>query len=163
KAELSNAIVSAADTVSIVDRILTSPGFSSAVGAKDASSLFGLIKDPIAGTAAADTAALIDTLDAKNFLIAIQQMKGMGALSNAEGEKLSRAVQSLNRNQSEEQLRRNLEEIKTITSAAVESVKIRTGEGNRQANDGSPSVGDVQQGYRFKGGNPADPNSWERI
>lgn len=28
---------------------------------------------------------------------------------------------------------------------------------------GMPSVGSVQQGYRFKGGNPADQNSWERV
>lgn len=28
---------------------------------------------------------------------------------------------------------------------------------------GAPKVGDVQQGYRFKGGNPADRNSWERV
>jgi hypothetical protein len=27
---------------------------------------------------------------------------------------------------------------------------------------GGPSVGAVEDGYRFKGGNPADPNSWER-
>jgi len=25
-----------------------------------------------------------------------------------------------------------------------------------------PTVGEVRQGYRFRGGNPADPNSWER-
>lgn len=142
KAELTNAVGSASDTVAIVDRILTSPGFSSAVGAKDASSLFGLIKNPIAGTQAADTAALIDTLDAKNFLIAIQQMKGMGALSNAEGEKLSRAVQSLSRDQTEGQLRRNLEEIKTITSRAVQSVKTRTGADKKTVVDAIP----LQQG-----------------
>jgi hypothetical protein len=28
---------------------------------------------------------------------------------------------------------------------------------------GKPEVGTVQQGYRFKGGNPADKNNWERI
>jgi hypothetical protein len=28
---------------------------------------------------------------------------------------------------------------------------------------GAPAVGTVQKGYRFKGGNPADQNSWEKV
>lgn len=28
---------------------------------------------------------------------------------------------------------------------------------------GGPSVGVVEDGYRFKGGNPSDPNSWEQV
>lgn len=32
-----------------------------------------------------------------------------------------------------------------------------------QAPQGAPAPGSVQGGYRFKGGNPADPNSWEPV
>ena len=36
--------------------------------------------------------------------------------------------------------------------------RLKTGGGGKAA----PSVGAVQDGYRFKGGNPADPNNWEK-
>lgn len=31
------------------------------------------------------------------------------------------------------------------------------------AASGAPTVGHVEDGHRFKGGNPADPNSWEKV
>ena len=36
--------------------------------------------------------------------------------------------------------------------------RLKTGGGGKAA----PSVGAIQDGYRFKGGNPADPNNWEK-
>lgn len=48
---------------------------------------------------------------------------------------------------------------------ALEQAQRRIGAGATQpaaAPQGGPSVGAVEDGYRFKGGNPADPNSWER-
>lgn len=32
-----------------------------------------------------------------------------------------------------------------------------------QASSGAPQPGQVEDGYRFKGGNPADPNAWEKL
>lgn len=29
--------------------------------------------------------------------------------------------------------------------------------------DGAPKPGDIQDGYRFKGGDPADPSNWEKV
>ena len=33
----------------------------------------------------------------------------------------------------------------------------------QQAPQAMPKSGEIQQGYRFKGGNPSDPSSWERV
>lgn len=35
--------------------------------------------------------------------------------------------------------------------------------GKPAAQSGGPSVGEVRKGYRFKGGNPSDPKSWEKV
>jgi hypothetical protein len=33
----------------------------------------------------------------------------------------------------------------------------------RTQSQSGPKVGDIEDGHRFKGGNPADPNSWEKV
>ena len=121
--DAQSSLAQAQDTVNLINRITSSEGFSSAVGAQGASSLFGLLDQPIGGTDAADTAALLETLESKNFLNAIQQMRGLGALSDAEGKKVSSAIQNLSRNQSEKQLRNNLNQVVEITNRAIEKSK----------------------------------------
>ena len=39
----------------------------------------------------------------------------------------------------------------------------REGDGGGAGGSNAPKIGDVQQGYRFKGGNPADQSNWEKV
>ena len=80
--------------------ILLSPALKSITG------LRGAIPN-IPGSAAADVQARLDTFKSQAFLSAVAAMKGMGALSDAEGKKLDAAVGSLQNSQSEEAFRRN--------------------------------------------------------
>ncbi|EMJ9261190.1 phage DNA ejection protein [Klebsiella pneumoniae] len=80
--------------------ILVSPALKSITGIR------GAIPN-VPGSAAADTQARLDTFKSQAFLSAVTAMKGMGALSDAEGKKLDAAVGSLQNSQSEEAFRRN--------------------------------------------------------
>lgn len=61
----------------------------------------------VPGSDAANTQARLDTFKSQAYLSAVQVMKGMGALSDAEGKKLDAAVGSLQNSQSEESFRKN--------------------------------------------------------
>lgn len=108
------------DTLNLINEIEQSEGFESYVGAKGATSLFGLKPTPLAGTEAASVAAKIDTLQSKNFMNAIQSMKGLGALSDAEGAKVASAISSLNPDMTEKAFKQSLNTIKNITKRGME-------------------------------------------
>ncbi|CAM3700736.1 phage DNA ejection protein [Xenorhabdus thuongxuanensis] len=101
-------------SIDAADRIMNSPGFTG---------YFGTNINPfssrwIPGTDAADTQAQVETLGSQIFLSMVSQMKGMGALSNAEGAKLQAAIGSLSSSMSEKEAKRSLSEIKnTLTQA----------------------------------------------
>tara|TARA_R110002033_G_scaffold162485_2_gene199198 strand:+ start:4223 stop:5407 length:1185 start_codon:yes stop_codon:yes gene_type:complete len=127
RSETAQSVVdSGVSTLDIVNQIETHPGFSSAIGAKGASSLFGAFDEPISGTDAAGVAALIETLEAQNFLTAIGQFKsagGAGALSDNEGKKLGAALTNLKRSQSENDFRKSLSVIKGLVKKQVSRAK----------------------------------------
>lgn len=74
-----------------------------------------------------DAVALIETLGSQAFLAQIPNIKGMGALSNAEGEKLQSALQNLSRTQSEGQFRANLEEATRLLTKGRKALSASTG------------------------------------
>jgi hypothetical protein len=62
----------------------------------------------------ADFEALVETLGSQSFLAQIPNIKGMGALSNAEGEKLQAALQNFSLKQSPERLLENVREAQRL-------------------------------------------------
>lgn len=120
QASASDAYQAGQDTIDLIDRIEEHPGFSSYVGAKGVSSGFGLLDEPVSGTEAASVAGMIETLQSKNFMNSIQQMKGMGALSDAEGKKVASAIESLNPSMKEEDFKKSLKVIKDITKRGMD-------------------------------------------
>lgn len=94
------------------NRLLEHPGLQSAVGVKGLTG--GLLGGwVVPGTDAADFGAELDAMKAQVFLPMVQSMKGMGALSNAEGEKLTASIGALNPKMSEAAFKASLNRIIT--------------------------------------------------
>ncbi len=93
-------------------RLKEHPGFNAAIGMPSINPLDGnLAGFVVPGSRAADFRAELDALKAQVFLPMVQSMKGMGALSNAEGQKLSDAIGALDPRMSEEGFSASLERI----------------------------------------------------
>jgi len=91
--------------ISSGERLLKHPGFAARVGSGFDPASYGSMNPftgkPFAGTDAANFEAELSAMKAQVFLPMVQSMKGMGALSNAEGEKLTAAIGALDTNMSE--------------------------------------------------------------
>jgi hypothetical protein len=53
-------------------------------------------------------------------------------------------------------------ELATTPRSQIRTPSIKPAGGTPQAAPSGPAVGAVIKGYKFKGGNPADPKSWEK-
>lgn len=87
-----------------IAELKAAPGLGKAVGL---SSMFPTLP----GSDAANFEATLDTFKAQTFLPMVQSMKGMGALSDAEGKKLTDAVGALSTKMSETEFNRSLNRI----------------------------------------------------
>lgn len=109
------------------ERLLKHPGFAARVGSGFDPASFGsmnpLTGKPFAGTDAADFEAELAAMKAQVFLPMVQSMKGLGALSNAEGEKLTAAIGALDTNMSEKafasSMRRIIGDLNTYKARTV--------------------------------------------
>ncbi len=98
--------------IGTAQRLRNHAGLNASVGLPSINPLDGNLAGFIVpGSRAADFNAELEALKAQVFLPMVQSMKGMGALSNAEGEKLTAAIGALNTSQSEEAFRASLDRI----------------------------------------------------
>ncbi|MEY6762891.1 phage DNA ejection protein [Kluyvera ascorbata] len=124
KADAYNAgIDTLSRTIDTATKVLNSPGFTGYFG----TNLNPLSSRYIPGTDAADTEALVDTLKSQGFMSGIQQMKGMGALSNAEGQKVMDAIGNLSASQSEKSARAAINTIISTTQRAQQRMQQKYG------------------------------------
>ncbi|MFP9529096.1 phage DNA ejection protein [Pectobacterium brasiliense] len=110
-------------TIDTANKVLNSPGFTGYFGVN----LMPGTNRWIPGTDAADTSALVDTLKSQGFLSGIQQMRGMGALSNAEGQKVMDAIGNLSASQSEKSARASIKSIIDTTQMAQKRLQQKYG------------------------------------
>jgi len=116
------SLANAEDAVKLIDTLKEHPGFEAAVGSGFSKTVLRQ-DDPIRGTERAGAVAIIDQLKGQAFLNAIQQLRGLGALSDAEGAKLQQAAARLDPNQGEKDFNAALEEYKTMIQAGIDRAK----------------------------------------
>jgi hypothetical protein len=98
-------------TLDTIERVRNHPGLESATGVFSFAPTFP-------GSDAANFEAQIETLQSQQFLSAVSQMKGMGALSENEGKKLASSIGALNLNMSDEAMKAELDRIFEVTTKA---------------------------------------------
>jgi hypothetical protein len=106
-------VVSSFDSaIDTLDTIAKHPGKKAAVG------FGGAQLSMIPGTDAAGFAAQLETFKAQTFLPQVQALKGMGALSDAEGKKLTAAVGALSQSMKQSEFDSQVTKIKGDLEAA---------------------------------------------
>lgn len=106
RAEVEGQVASIDNALSTVDQLKKHPGLKGATG------LRGALPN-VPGTEAANANALIEQLRSQSFLAEVEKMKGLGALTEAEGKKLTDAVGSLDPKQDYETFKKRLDQIES--------------------------------------------------
>lgn len=90
--------------IDLMTELKNSPGFTNLFGAN-------WYPKGMRGTPGADAAALFKQIESLGFMEAIKDMKGMGALSDAEGQKASAAFLGISPDMSEEAAKNKIDEV----------------------------------------------------
>lgn len=135
--------MAAADqALDIIRQIETSPYLDRGTG-------FSAYGNLVPGTGGYDFQNLVDQAKSGAFLTAIDQLRGMGALSNMEGQAATAAVTRINTATSKEAFLKALDDYRKIVEGARMRAAARTGGGQSQmpAPQTQPSPAPQQGGY----------------
>lgn len=167
---LQNSNASFDRLASTANEILNHPGLAGITGVR------GKVPD-LPGSDAANARALLNTLKSQVGFGVLQEMRNnsktggaLGSVSDAEGKRLENNLAALDTSQGIDQFKKELQAIVEYANGAKDrlreayNMKHKTGEPvpMKPATQG-PTVGTVEGGYRFKGGDPAKAESWEKV
>jgi hypothetical protein len=157
KREKQASIESAQNALQLVDQAIQHPGRTTATGLSS-------VLDPrnyVPGTAAKDFQAVKDQISGGAFLQAFESLKGGGAITEIEGKKAEQAIARMQTSQSDAAFESALKDYRSVIEGGLRRLN-----GGAQVQQPStartPMLGQVMDGYKFKGGNPADPKNWEK-
>lgn len=140
KTEAERRIAAPADiqtgqnTISLIDKIKSHPGLKMGTG-------LGSYANAIPGTPGYDFQNLVDQAKSGAFLSAIQQMRGMGSLSNAEGDAATRAVNRINTATSTDAFLDALSDYQTIVQQGIERAQRSVGSNGGGSGGNKTSTG----------------------
>lgn len=137
-----NQMESADRSIKMANDILKSDGFNDFFG----TNINPFSNHRIPGTSGADTASMVDTLKSQAFMAGVQQMRGMGALSDAEGKKITDSIGNLSPSMSEAQAKKSIDNIiSTLKQGQERAIKKNPDEYKRYQSESTSSGQQGQQ------------------
>lgn len=142
-----NKVAAASDMLSVIEMLDKHPGRETATGASG-------VMDPrnyIPGTDAKDFSVALDQLKGKTFLQAFESLKGGGQITEVEGKKATEAIGRLNTAQSDKAFKQALGDLRDVVEG---SMKRTSGEGGDKPKgnvfDALPTANASNKGQRIR-------------
>ena len=151
-----------------IDELVTHPGFSVSVGASVQPGF-----QFIPGTDKASWYTRFEEIKGQGFLQAIENLRGLGALSNLEGETATKAIQRMSTSQSEAEFKAAAKDFNEVIQRGVDRNRVKLGQ---QPKYGTPPASETakqtetkpaklspqdKQAIEWARQNPDDPRSAE--
>lgn len=129
KANQTKAEQNADYLITKMNELVSHPGFETSVGRKGLSYGFGMAKEPLLeGTDASDWQSRFNEVKGQSFLQAIENLRGMGALSNLEGESATKAIQRMATSQSEKEFKAAAKDFQDIITRGIDRNRVKLGQ-----------------------------------